>query len=73
MKVLWDWGASEIMNFYHTFYSSLALGDEKYLEKHRKKNSESRRVLKRNFNSVKDRQLHAMHNRFGEQQEERPQ
>ena len=31
----------------------------KYLEKHRKKNSESRRALKRNFNSVKDRQLHA--------------
>ena len=29
--------------------------------------------MKQNFNSVKDRQLHAMHNRFGEQQDERPQ
>ena len=25
------------------------------------------------LNSVKDRQLHALHNRFGEQQDERPQ
>ena len=64
-------------DFLSKFLLKLALGDEKgyYKNTYRKtdKNSKSHRVLKRNFNSVKNRQLHALHNRFGEQQDERPQ
>ena len=63
MKVLWDWGTSEMKNFSQisTQVSSWRRKRllQKYLQKNRKKNSKSNRVSKRNFNSVKNRQLHA--------------
>ena len=72
MKVLWDLGASEIKNLDQTVCSTQLLQTKKAIIKipteEQKENSKSNRVLKRNFNGVKNRQLH---NRFGEQQDER--
>jgi hypothetical protein len=76
MKVLWDLGAHEIKKFNQSFYSSKLLEMKKATikiptETQKKKISKSQHVLKQDYNRVKSRQLHTLHNRFGEQQDKR--